>query len=234
MAKYKISRKELRDDKLVDILTLLNRFIRKYKKWIYPGAGFFIALTLVITLLQVNSLKKEKASLIALYSSQPLFQTGDEKEIGKTLKSLEELVKEYPGTSGEERALYYLGNLYWELKEYEKAKESYENYLKKYPRGIFALQAQEGIGYCWEGLKDFAKALDSYKKARDRFPSHYLAPQIEMDIARIYKILGNYPQAEKVYQGIITSSPNSPWADKAAEALELIAGKSPTPTKEPS
>ncbi|HZY31012.1 MAG TPA: outer membrane protein assembly factor BamD, partial [Candidatus Methylomirabilis sp.] len=65
---------------------------------------------------------------------------------GAAIKRFESILKEYPGSGNEDRALYYLGESLWELEQKTAAKTAFERLISQFPDSDMAQLGAKRIG----------------------------------------------------------------------------------------
>ena len=131
--KKKLSKKEIKEDKLINFYKSSVDFFEKYqsKIFIYAGVVVVVAAAIYFYLNQKN-VNDEKAGL-ELSRIMTLYDKGSYLEAiegiqGTNIIGLKNLVMEYGGTENGETAKIYLANCYSFLSNYEEAFKYYEDY----------------------------------------------------------------------------------------------------------
>jgi len=145
-----------------------------------------------------------------------------------TISLLEDVVEEYAGTLPAARALYYLGDAYYENGKYESARQCYERYLRNYPRGEFAPNAAEGIAYCAESEGKFDEAIEQYKRVLENYGDSYIAEHAWYNIGKCYELAGDQAGAAHSYENQVSLYPMSAWSDRAEARLGELRYKLPS------
>jgi predicted negative regulator of RcsB-dependent stress response len=86
----------------------------------------------------------------------------------KNIKIYQELIDKYPHSWSARMAHYHIGNLYYNLGDFDKAITDYKKFVSSRisdQAGIKFL-ALTSIGYCYETKKDFKSALEYFQKAQ--------------------------------------------------------------------
>lgn len=166
--KKKITKKEIKEDKLVTTFYNTRSFIETNQQKLFIGVG---AIVVVIVALIWYSNKKSEDNLAAsqqLSFILPLFEKGSYQEAidgrpGTGLVGLKAIVENYGNTEQGEIAKIYLANSYFALGDYENSLE----YFKDYSGGskIHKASSYAGAAGCYEQMKDYAKSAEYYMKA---------------------------------------------------------------------
>lgn len=166
--KKKLSRKEIKQDKLVESYYKAYSFFQDNRQRIVMYSGILLALIFVAIFYINNKKQNNQTAGIELSRIMALYDNGSYLEAingrpGTPIIGLKKIVEEYGNTENGETAKIYLGNAYTYLGKTEDAYNSYKNYngsIKLYQASSYAGQA----AYFAE-KKEFDKAADLYQKA---------------------------------------------------------------------
>ena len=124
-------------------------------------------------------------------------------DVKKALEKYKLIIQNYSGTKNAERALVYIGDCYFRLKQFDEAEKSYLEYLKKHPKqGFFSMAANQSLGYVYEAKRDYDNAIKYFLAAsaglseEDQYGTF-------MDVARCYEEQGKSYLALEYYQKIV-------------------------------
>lgn len=166
--KKKLSKKEIKEDKLINFYKSSVDFFEKYqsKIFIYAGVVVVVAAAIYFYLNQKN-VNDEKAGL-ELSRIMTLYDKGSYLEAiegiqGTNIIGLKNLVTEYGGTENGETAKIYLANCYSFLSNYEEAFKYYEDYDGSIDYFKAASLAGQASYYAMKG--DYDKASNLYLDA---------------------------------------------------------------------
>jgi tetratricopeptide (TPR) repeat protein len=162
--KKKLSKKEIKEDKLINFYKSSVDFFEKYqsKIFIYAGVVVVVAAAIYFYLNQKN-MNDEKAGL-ELSRIMTLYDKGSYLEAiegiqGTNIIGLKNLVAEYGGTENGETAKIYLANCYSFLSNYEEAFKYYEDYNGSIDYFKAASLAGQASYYAMQGDYDKASKL---------------------------------------------------------------------------
>ena len=163
--KKKLSKKEIKEDKLINFYKSSVDFFEKYqsKIFIYAGVVVIVAAAIYFYLNQKN-VNDEKAGL-ELSRIMTLYDKGSYLEAiegiqGTNIIGLKNLITEYGGTENGETAKIYLANCYSFLSNYEEAFKYYEDYNGSIDYFKAASLAGQASYYAMKG--DYDKASNLY------------------------------------------------------------------------
>ncbi|HAX48751.1 MAG TPA: hypothetical protein DCX92_07180, partial [Bacteroidetes bacterium] len=134
-ARKKITHKELKKDKLVTGYFEARNWLDndENKKKIYIGVGVLIALVVVGFLYFSNKSAKNEEAEVKLSAVITLYEQGKYPEAingdpAANITGLASIVDQYGSTESGETAKLYLGNCYFNMKDYDNALKQFDNY----------------------------------------------------------------------------------------------------------
>jgi len=164
----KISKKQMKEDKLVTTYYKAYNFFIEYQAKVLIGAAV-VALVVVAIVLFSNKRSSDNRNAAELLSKViPLYEAGQFKEAVDGIASsrilgLKKIVSDYGSTENGETAKIYLANSYVILGNLDLAYEAYNSYSGSNP--LFKATALAGKAGCLEIKKDYEKAADLFKDA---------------------------------------------------------------------
>ncbi|MGQ9797976.1 MAG: tetratricopeptide repeat protein [Ignavibacterium sp.] len=166
--KKKLTKKEIKEDKLVEFYYKTQSYIveNKNKVLMYLGA-FAIVVVGVIFFLNYRSSRNEEAGkllsrVMDLYDQGSYLEAIEGKQ-GTNLVGLKKIVEDYGSTENGETAKIYLANAYAFLGQYDKAFDLYESYGGS--NDIYKAAALAGQAGYYANKRDYEKAANLFKKA---------------------------------------------------------------------
>lgn len=170
-----------------------------------------------------------------------------EKEYLLAVEEYEKLIRSLPQSPYVDQARYKVGMCYYKLapgyaldQEYNyKAIAQFQQFLEEYPQSEFRPQVEKQLAECIERLaeKEF-KTGDLYRKM-----SYFRAAIISFDAVlerhfdtkfaddalyykgECHKKMGEWDDAEKAYQDLVSKHPESEWVKKAGEKITEVKEK---------
>ena len=128
-------------------------------------------------------------------------QNPENPEIVTTkIKIFQELIGKYPHSWSARMAHYHLGNIYYNLGEFDKAIADYKKFVSSRISDSAGIKffALTSIGYSYEAKKDFKSALEYFEKAQKSNNAGFESVGLS-NIARIYEQMNDKKNAlEKV------------------------------------
>jgi tetratricopeptide (TPR) repeat protein len=166
--KKKLSKKEIKEDKLVSFLYQIESFYEENKRRIFTyGLIFLVVVGAVYIYMGQRREENEKAGL-ELSRVMDIFNSGSYLEAiegrqGTNIIGLKRIVEEYGSTENGETAKMYLANAYSYLGNYDEAFKYYQDYDGDID--VFKASAKAGMAGHYAAKKEYKKAADLYKEA---------------------------------------------------------------------
>ena len=210
--KKKLSKKEIKEDKLVSFLYNIENFYKENSSKIIMYGGILVA-AIAIGYFYMNQQKAEnqKAGL-ELSRVMQIFDSGSYLEAiegrqGTDIIGLKRIVEEYGNTENGETAKIYLANAYAYLGNYDEAMKYYEDYSGSID--IFKATALAGKAGYYASKNEYQKAADLYKEAASVEKINAQNPDYLLNAAINYYNAGNNEEAkvllEKIKEDYATS-----------------------------
>lgn len=180
--KKKLSRKEIKQDKLVETYYKAYSFVEQNSQRIMLYGGIFVVVILAAIFYVKHKSQENHAAAIELSRVMDMYDSGNylgaiQGQPGTPVIGLKKIVEQYGSTNNGETAKIYLANAYEFL---GKTDEAYK-YYKDYSGGIkmYEATAYAGQGAYFVSKNEFDKAAEMYTKAahisgQDVLDSEYL------------------------------------------------------------
>ena len=223
--KKKLSRKQIKEDKLVASYAKVLDFYEEYQSKIIMGLGA-VAIIIVVVVLYTSKVAEDNrmattqlARVMSLYNSGA-YTEAIEGRPGTNLMGLSQIVKDYGNTEQGENAKVILGNSHYFLGEYDTALEYYNDYSGG--TDLYEAAAFAGMANCYAAKGDFENAADFFKKAASVSASVPMTPEYLLNSGINYIKTSNYKEAETLLQRIKDEFRNSSVASKVDKYLAEI------------
>ncbi|MFC1557978.1 tol-pal system YbgF family protein [candidate division KSB1 bacterium] len=218
--KKRITKHELKEDKLVTYTFKANAYIQKnIKSILYGTIGTAVIVFLVLSYYYSNK-RTEATAMAEVGKAQIVYESGN-YNIAKDV--FEEVIIKHTGEKGAGIAVYYAGDCYFKLGDLNKAKEYFRKYLDEYnDNKILANSSASGLGACLEEEEQYLEAAKQYKTALEKYNTEFLAPKNLINMARCYELAGNKEEAKNAYKVIIEQYSSSIYVTEASLYLDLL------------
>lgn len=219
-ARKKITHKELKKDKLVTSYFEARNWLDnpEHKKKLFIGIGIVAAIAVGIFLYISNrNAKNEEAevklsAVINLYD-QEKYQEAINGDPAAGITGLKQIVDDYGSTNSGETAKLYLGNSYFNLKDYDNAIKQFEDYSGD--KLIIKASCLSGVGAVYEAKGDMKKAAEYFEKASNLDKSVVTNQENIFYAIRSYTAAGDKENARKLYDRLKEDYPKSKYINEA-------------------
>lgn len=215
--KRRVSKKELKQDELLEFLYNSEQFIRKNQKaLIYAVIG--IVVVIVVALMMMNSRKNaEMAAAAEVGQAQAAFDQGNYQEV---IADLEPVVETYKGTNSAGVGVFYLGSASYRLGKFDDAQTYYKQYLDEYDDDpVLSASASASLGAIASNAGNYTTAFQHYKKAARRAPYKFLAEKYSLEAADNAFQAGDLKSANTLLTQLLTNEDLAPNLKTTAEEL---------------
>lgn len=210
--KKKLSKKEIKEDKLVSLMVKVENFYEDYKNKIFLYSGILIVAALA-AYFYVNQQKaaNEEAGL-HLSRVMQIFDSGSYLEAiegrqGTNIIGLKRVVEEFGNTENGETAKIYLAGAYSYLGNYEEAFKYYNDYSGSID--LYKASALAGMAGYYAAKRDYQRAADLYNDAAGAVEINAQNPNYLLSAAVNYYNAGDTEEAkillEKIKEDYATS-----------------------------
>jgi tetratricopeptide (TPR) repeat protein len=222
----KLSRKEIKEDKLVTAYYKAIAFFEENKNRLAMYAGILAVLILAIILFMNNKKKNNETAGTELARVMNVYDSGNYLEAiegiaGTKLIGLKKLVESYGSTENGEIAKIYIANAYCNLGKLDDANKYYKDYSGS--NKLFKATALAGQASYQAYKKNYEKAADLYKKAAFVSDADVLNPEYLLHAGVNYMAAGKNSDAKELFDKIkkdFTTSTAFREIDKYSNQLE--------------
>lgn len=158
---------------------------------------------------EIEELKKINSKY---YAAQSLLKLG---ELNGASTEFEEFIDAYPLSNFREVALYELGRLYFNKKEFRKAREKFQLLIKDFPKSNMSGTSNYWIGESFLAENKFIDAEEFLQLAITQRNSNNLIDYTYYAIAQLYELIKDYENAVSHYDEILAYYKNSQLAPLA-------------------
>lgn len=222
----KLSKKEIKEDKLVTTYYKVYGFVEENKKNVLIGAGVLLVIAAAVYFYITQKDKTNEQAAIELARVMQSYDSGAfleaiEGKQGTNVIGLKKIVEEYGNSENGETAKIYLASAYSMLGKLEEA----YNYYEDYSGSIDVMQAASLAGQAsyFEYKKDFEKALDYYLQASKISVTNPSNSDYLLRAGINYLNLGKKDEAKEILTQITENYQTSPAAREVNKYLVLIS-----------
>lgn len=213
-ARKKITHKELKQDKLVTAYFESKDWFGNpdNKRKLTIGAGIIVLLAVAVFFYVSNrKTKSEEAetklsAVITLYDQGKYPESINGDSTGNIM-GLTKIVNDYGGTESGQTAKLYLGNCYFNVKDYDNALKQFEDYSGK--NDIVKASCLSGIGAVYDAKGDNKKAAEYFEKSAKVNKDIVINQENIYYAVRAYAEAGDKENAKKMYDMLKEQYPKS-------------------------
>jgi predicted negative regulator of RcsB-dependent stress response len=217
----KITKKQLKEDKLVTFYFQASEWLEKYSKYLLLGIAAIALVVAGVAYYGFSQTKAEKSASVDLARATRTLEALDYKS---AISQLSAIVDSYGSTTSGKLARLHLANAFFQTKEYANAEKSYRKFISGFSGDEhFRAAAQGGVAACLEQEKKYAEAAEAYLDAAESYDS-VLAPGFLVSAGRCYSLAGNDAKAKELYNRVVQDYPKAPEKDDALMLLSMIGG----------
>jgi tetratricopeptide (TPR) repeat protein len=223
--KKKLSRKEIKKDKLITTYYQTWDFVEKNSKAILMYTVVVVAAVLVVFFYLNN--KKENNQTAALHLSRaiPIYESGNYLEAiegreGTNVIGLKRIVDEYGSTENGNTAKIYLANSYSFLGKHDEAYKFYDDYSGSID--LFNATAIAGQAGYYANKGENAKAADLYRKASRVSEYNALNADYLLKAGINYLQAGNHSNAKQMFETVTKEHQNTSYAREVEKYLAQV------------
>ena len=217
--KKKISKKEIKQDELLNVYVKASSFYYENKRYVsYAITGLVVVIAATLIFINNRRASNEKAAtelgrVYGVYDqaqSPAQFQQAIDGQRERGIMGLKAIVENYGNTESGEIARLYLANAYYNLGKYDESMQQYESFSSG--NKLLEASAQSGLASCHEAKGEYAKAAASYEKAAGMVSNQINTPEYLTAAARCYGKAGDKEKAIALLKRLKTEYPTSPQA----------------------
>ena len=213
--KKKISKKEIKEDRLVTSYFEATNWYQTNKKLV-NGALFGLVVLVVVVVAYLNNVnsnnQKATAELgkVLRYYDQGTYEVAINGNLQENIRGLQAIVDDYGSTRAGELAKFYLANCYFAQSNYDKALKYYLDVDVK--DDLISASALAGAASCYESKGDHVKAASTFEKAAFRSSKDVNVPENIFHAAQNYLAAGNKEKAAELFKKVKKDFPTSAFA----------------------
>lgn len=213
-ARKKITQREIKKDKLVTAYFEFKEWINNpnNRKKIFTFTGVIFAIIVILFFYINNKTAKNEEAEIKLSAVINLYDAGKYQESingdpAANITGLQEIVNNYGNTESGETAKMYLGNCYFNVKDFDNALRYFEDYSGSH--GIIKASCMSGIGAVYEAKGDLKKAAEYFEKAANINKDIVINQENLFYAIRAYSLAGDKENARRVFELLKNDYPKS-------------------------
>ena len=221
MAKHKITKHELKEDKFVTAVLRAWHYCRDHLNFVI--GGLVIVVVILAGVYGVVSFKEKR-----LETAEKVLAQGEQahrfERYAVADSSYRFVIENFASTEFAQKATFLLGSTLFLNGRYDEAIETFEKYMDNPIEGeqdmIIACKVK--IAASKEEKKEFAEAAIGYLEVVDNNPDYFDREYIMLSAGRCYQFSNQAKEAVELYHRFLNEYEVSPLRDKAQVALSKI------------
>jgi len=190
----KLTKRQIKEDKFTVFMLSAKNHFQDY--WQYGVIGLVVVVLAVIgAVYYFNSIQSRKQEAATQFARALLDYRSGNNQVA--IMGLSQVVEEHGKDEVAERAIFMLGNINYEIRNYPEAVRYYEQYLSKYlDNKLYRSAALAGIASCLESQSKFREAAEKFVAAYDEYPDGPLVGDYQMSAMRNFLEVGEIDRAK--------------------------------------
>ncbi len=220
--RQRITKKKLKEDKLVTFYFQASQWFEENSKYVYGGLAALVIIAAAGWFYISSSGEAQKMASVEFLRASRAF---DEGRIQSAMTQFQDVVNNYGQSDYGVLSRFFLAKCHYLQNDYEKALEQYQAFLDKYS-GIdhFKVSALGGVAASQEQLGQHESAANTFIKAANEYPESFYASQYLLRAARNYEIAEQKDKAVALYEQIIDDYPDSQEKNEAIILMQMTKG----------
>lgn len=220
---HKLTRQELKEDKLVKTAMQAKNFIdENYKQVMTVVTAVLAFVAIIIFYTWYNNLQNEDAGAL-LGIAQIEYNNSN---YDKALSRLQRLVDEYGGTEKADQGTFLMANIYYQKGKTAEAMTYFEEFISEYDSSpILVSSAYAGIGSCLERDGKYEQAAEKYLEAADKAPDFPESDEFKYLAGINFKKAGNVEKAREIFEDLVETHLTDNRLSDAESQLVLLGAK---------
>lgn len=227
--KRRVIKKKIKEpDEFISTSGLIIRYVRNNSRNVIRMVVVVIIVSFVTYGWFYYSREKEQEASHLFYRTEQLYQRGQSNQTAEeryqvVLGKFENIMAKYKGTSSAIKALFYIGDCYYHLRDYDKAIDYYRQFINRSSKGDYLrCFAFEGLGYCYEERGDYEQALKHFKNSMEGTDSSNIKELEYLNLARSYEALNDSKSALQFYKKLIDNQGDSLFLELAKDKVNAL------------
>jgi tetratricopeptide (TPR) repeat protein len=210
--KKKLTRREIKQDKLVTAYFKIYDRIYSYRKQLITGVVAVAVVALGLILYFNNIQAENERALTELGKVYPIY---DEENYQRAIDGIPErgimglrdIAANFKRTDAGKTAAFYLANAYYHLGRYDEAYTYFNDFRGS--DNLLRASALAGRAAIYEIRGDYARAAELFEQAATRFGQTAITPENLRHAGRNYLEAGNSAQALRIFEKIQSDYPET-------------------------
>lgn len=216
MTEGKMTKEELREDKVVTAITDAGQWVKRNGVFVTVGVLLVLAALIVTQVVRQGRARAERDAAVLLLEGETLYQSAGPAD---ALTRFADAAERYAGSRSGRIALLRAGDCRLEIGDHGQAVESYRRFLETgAATGMLRASALRGQASAHDSMKEHALAAALFLQAAD-VPRNPLAGDDLISAGNAWLDAGDSGSAEAAFQRFLADHPDHPRAREAEEGI---------------
>ena len=203
--KKKLSKKQIKEDKLITTYYKVIKFYEEYQSKIMIGIGAAAVVVIAIVFFNNKAIEDNKNAAVELSRVMQKFNEGSYQEAidgvpGTNIIGFKRIVSAYGGTDQGEIAKLFLANSYSYLGNHDEALKYYEDYSGS--NLIYKASALAGEASCYGAKGEYEKAAELFGEAASVYENETQNAEYLLNSGISYLKAGNNRKAKVAFEKV--------------------------------
>jgi tetratricopeptide (TPR) repeat protein len=212
---------KIKEDRFVEFTTIeLPQKVQLYKKQALLAVAVIAAVAIAVWAVRTS---RDKTSQSANELFGKALVALDQGELSPAISSFQQLAEKYSGTDFGKYSLYYMGDIYYRMNNFQGAIDQYRRFIKAYSaKNFLSAAARKGLAASYQQTGDLNKAVETYSEIIHDFPQDFSVPEALFKRARLYAKVGKPDLARADCERVLREYKSSAYRDEVANFLAAL------------
>jgi tetratricopeptide (TPR) repeat protein len=226
-ARKKISKRELKQDALVETYVKVTSFYEQNKRYLNIGVTALVVLVIGTVFYVNNRNANNEKAITALgeiyqYYDRAQHQVAIDGIPERNVSGLRSIVDNYGSTPAGELGRFYLANALFELEKYDEALEMFDQFDPGNDQ-LLTVSRLSGIAGCHESMGNYEEAAEFFEKAATKYSNYLNAAENMNNAARNFARAGNKERALALYRELKKQYPTTSFGREAERYITELS-----------
>lgn len=205
--KKRLTRKEIKQDKLVTVYFKTVEFLQKNLTYMLAGITAIVIIMFASVMITQSKKSAENSAAKEFIAGQVEYERGNYQDAAEIFRTM---INNFSGTQNAKIGTYYLANTYYYLGEYDQALEYYEEFVQKHGNDkIFGCPAMLGVANCLIARRQFEAAAEKFIQVVKKWPDSIRAPESLLNAGLAYMEAGARDKAIQAFEQLLKKYPDA-------------------------
>lgn len=218
--KKKLTRKEIKQDKLVTYYFKFNQLVQNNFKFVLGGLAAIVLIALVTMMVMNSKRNAEKSASREFLLAMAEYQRGNYTDAAEMFQTM---INAYGGTKSAAAGTYYLANAYYQTGKFDQALEFYKKFARKHAGDqLLGRPALIGVANCLVQKQQFKEAAEQFMQVVKKYPKSIEAPESLLNAGLAYFQAQEIKKAETAFEQLVKDYPESSFKTDAETKLAKL------------